>query len=260
MSNKIYRQYDSRWAAKPYPTANSSFGGNGCGCCSVLHLMLEVPKYELCTPESIRPYMVKKGYAAPGNGTYWNGINGTMKHYGLKNVTHFWESQISSAWKHLNKGKDKMGVILFAGGTRGGVTWTEGGHYVAFTDYEVRKGNKHYFYMKDSGWRKHDGWYCYEKHMKGLATQIWICDKPTLKKYIRELPTIALKKGSKGEQVKLWQKYINWYFGNSKLVSIDGKFGSGTEKYTKLVQESLGLKADGRVGHNTLTAAKAAKR
>lgn len=256
MSSKIYRQYDSRWCSKPYPTAKSSFGGNGCGPCAVLHLMLENPKYAKYTPETVRPVFVKKGYAVAGHGTTWNGITAMMRYYGLKNIVRVWNEPMSEAWKVLNKGK-KMGIILFLGGTKGGVTWTLGGHYVAFTDYKVKNG-KHYFYMKDSGPRKHDGWYNYEDHMKGLVSKVWICDKP-LKAYSGKMPTKTIRKGSKGENVKKWQSFINWYYGR-EVLKVDGGFGSATESYTRAFQSANGLKVDGVVGKKSRTKAKAVRK
>ena len=56
------------------------------------------------------------------------------------------------------------------------MTWTTCGHYVAFTDYKVQNG-KHWFYTKDSGGRKHDGWYSYEGAMKGRVAKLWIVER-----------------------------------------------------------------------------------
>ena len=50
----------------------------------------------------------------------------------------------------------------------------------------------------------------------------------------------TIKKGSKGNAVKVWQIIIG--------VTPDGKFGSGTESTTRDWQESHGLTADGIVG------------
>lgn len=181
MSNKIFRQYDSRWGSKPYPTKNSSFAGNGCGACAVTHLIIETSKYAAYTPEKVRQYMIK--YAVAGQGTTWNGIPESLKHYGFSKVVHIGAADpMSKVWTELNKGR-RMGVILFSAG-RGGskkLMWTSGGHYVAFTDYKVKDG-KHYFYTKDSGARKNDGWHTYEEHMRGRVSQMWIVERPAVKK------------------------------------------------------------------------------
>lgn len=185
MNSKIYRQTNSKWNSLPYPTKASSFGGNGCGACSVLHCIIEQEKYKDWTPKKIQPYM--KEHAVEGQGTTWSGIKEGLKHFGMKNVKWFDRSApMSDVWTELNK-KNRVGVILFVK-TDGygniirctgpdGTCWTAGGHYVAFLDYKI-KDKKHYFYMKDSGDRKNDGWFCYETSMKGCCSQVWTCTVP----------------------------------------------------------------------------------
>lgn len=53
----------------------------------------------------------------------------------------------------------------------------------------------------------------------------------------------TIRKGSKGNAVKVWQVIIG--------ATADGNFGSGTEASTKTWQKSHGLTADGIVGKNT---------
>lgn len=180
MRSEIFRQYDSRWGNLPYPTKSYSFANNGCGCCACTHLVIEQDRYKNYTPKNVRPYMVGQGFATKGHGTKWNGITKTLEHYGFKVKTPNIGSSMSAAWKELNK-RNRAGVLLFKKGTRGGITWTSGGHYVAFLDYKVVNG-KHYFYTKDSGGRKNDGWHCYETTMKGLLPKIWIVELPEVKK------------------------------------------------------------------------------
>nr|DAW81107.1 MAG TPA: SH3 domain protein [Caudoviricetes sp.] len=179
MRSAIFRQYDARWGKLPYPTSRYSFANNGCGCCACTHLAIELDKYKNITPRTLRKYMVSQGFATRGHGTLWDGITKTLKHYGFDVVTPNIASDMSAAWKELNKG-NRGGVLLFKAGRRGGVTWTSGGHYVAFTAYKVKNG-KHYFYTKDSGGRHNDGWHCYEDTMKGLLPKIWIVKLPTPK-------------------------------------------------------------------------------
>lgn len=181
MRDAIFRQYDSRWGSLPYPTKSYSFAGSGCGCCACTHLIIEFDKYKNYTPKNIRPYMVEQGFATKGNGTLWDGITKTLKHYGFKpkNIP-----DMADVWKECNKG-NRAGILLFRAGTKGGVTWTSGGHYVAFLDYKVVNG-KHYFYTKDSGARKNDGWHCYETQMKGLIKQIWVVELPSEVEYYKK--------------------------------------------------------------------------
>ena len=261
MNSKIYRQADSRWGNLPYPTKAYKFASNGCGCCAVTHCVIEIPKYANYTPANIRPYMVGQGFATKGHGTTWDGITKTLEHYGFTVATPNINSSMTPAWNYLNKpGAPKMGVLLFRGGSRGGVRWTNGGHYVAFLDYKVVNG-KHYFYTKDSGGRHHDGWYCYETTMKGLLPKIWIitakpntpAPKPTPKPakgtYTGAIPSPTIKKGTKGDKVKALQRFLNWYGGYGLVV--DGICGKATVNAIKKFQKAEGLTADGIYGKNT---------
>lgn len=173
-NKKIYKQYDSKYANLAYPTKASSFSGNACGCCSVLHCIIEMDKYKNYTPKDIQPYM--KQFAVANQGTTWNGIPTAMKHYGLKNVKEL--DTMSKLWTEMKKG-NRVCILLFSKGKGpNGTCWTTGGHYVACVDYKVVDGN-HKLYTKDSGPRDHDGWYTYEKSMKGCISKIWVGTLPT---------------------------------------------------------------------------------
>lgn len=175
MRDVIYRQYDSRWGKKPYPTKSYTFANNGCGCCAVTHLIIEFTKYKNYTPEDIRPYMIKQGYVSQGQGTYHIGIEKTLERFGYK--VDWPQDMKTEAFDILNKG-GRAGILLMRNGTKGGVRWTNGGHYVAFLKYKYEDG-KHWFYIKDSGARCNDGWFNYEDHMEGLIKQIWIVKLPS---------------------------------------------------------------------------------
>lgn len=275
MNSKIYRQADSRWGKLPYPTKAYSFANNGCGCCACTHCIIEIPKYANYTPADVRPYMVSQGFATKGHGTTWDGITKTLEHYGFKVSTPNINNSMTPAWNLLNKsGAPKMGVLLFRKGTRGGVTWTTGGHYVAFLDYKVVTG-KHYFYCKDSGSRHHDGFFCYETTMKGLLPKIWIITSvpnspapaPTPKPsptpsrkgtYTGVIPTPTIKRGSRGQNVQNLQKFLNWYGGYG--LSVDGIAGRKTVEAIKKFQKAEKISADGIYGKNSQAKAKVYKK
>lgn len=253
--SQIYRQSDSRWGSLPYPTSRYSFSGNGCGACSILHCIIERDKYKAFTPKSVQPYM--KQHATLGNGTTWAGMTAALKYFGMEEVRT--RDSMSELWKDMEKG-DRVGVLLF-GSRRGpdGTCWTSGGHYVAFTGYKTI-GEKHYLYMKDSGFRHHDGWYCYEKSMKGTINQIWTCKVPaeqTSKLYTGKLPGKTVKLGDTGTAVKRLQKFLNWY-GCS--LTVDGVCGRNTVDAIKLFQIRENLTMDGIFGPASLAAAKAVKK
>lgn len=257
MSFGTYRQYDSRWGKKNY-NGSSNYATAGCGatsCANILHAIN--PKI---TPITTGKFMQSHGYAIRNNGTAWAGVPACLKHFGAQDVRQV--DSMADVFKYCAKGY--VGVFLFRGGSKGGITWTTSGHYVAVTGYKY-KNKKHYFRTFDSGGRKHDGWYCYETQMRGLIPRIWLCKIPTPKPakplpkpkptYTGKLPAVALKKGAKGGQVELWQKFLSWYHPAWKL-HVDKKFGNITAKATKAFQKNEGLTPDGVVGAKTLAKAK----
>lgn len=259
MNKTIWKQLNSRWSGKPYPVASSSFGGNGCGCCACVHVAMEQDRYKDWTPENLRSWMISQGFAIRGQGTTWNGITETLKHIGHNTVVRVWSDPMSVAFKELTKG-NRIGILLFnSNKAPNGTRWTAGGHYVAFTDYKV-EGGLHYFYCKDSGGRNHDGWYSYEKSMKGCIAKVWIVERvgkqagepvkatgyrPTTQ-YSGQLPAGSVKKGSKGNDVKAVQTFLNWCI-NAKL-SVDGDAGAKTEEAIEVYQKTYGLTVDGIFG------------
>lgn len=211
MNKSIYRQSDSRWGKLKYPSGGYTLSNSGCGCCACLHVLIEQNEYAKWTPKNLRPWMVEQGFATRGHGTTWSGITKTLQHYGNKVINH---ATMVDLFKTLDarkkKGQPCLGVILFRAGSKGGITWTTGGHYVAYVDYKT-SGNKHYFYMKDSGGRKHDGWYCYETTMQGLIPQVWSALPPT-------------------------QQNTNKKKSNTEIAKevIAGKWGNGSDRVKKL--------------------------
>lgn len=218
MNKTIWKQTNSRWSGKPYPVSSSSFGGNGCGCCACVHIAMEQEKYKDWTPESLRPWMIKQGFAIKGKGTTWNGITETLKHIGHKTVVRVWSDPMSAAWKELDKG-NRIGIILFNSNVApNGTRWSASGHYVAFTDYRIKDG-LHQFYCKDSGGRNHDGWYSYERSMRGCVAKLWIVEKIGAKK--KETSSSPKYKGDVVDVSYVQSKEIDW-----KKVKADGITGA----------------------------------
>ena len=245
-----YRQYDSRWGSKNY-NGSSSYAAAACGPTSCANILYAINP--TITPVTTGNYMKKHGYAIRNNGTAWNGIPACLKAFGAKDVRQV--DKMADVFNYCSKGY--VGVFLFGGGSKGGVTWTTSGHYVAITGYKVVNG-KHYFKTFDSGGRKHDGWYCYETQMKGLVPRIWLCKvepekikKPTTK-YSGTLPKPTLKKGSKGDNVVKLQKFLTWY---GIKTNSDGDFGGKTEDSVRQFQFNEGLTIDGVFGKKSASAA-----
>lgn len=79
----------------------------------------------------------------------------------------------------------------------------------------------------------------------------------TIYRVVNQKKYSPLKKGSKGDEVKKLQKYINWYFKGSKdwkALKVDGDFGPITDKAAKAMQKGLKVTIDGIVGTKTLAA------
>lgn len=247
---KLYRQYDKRWASFPYPRRPDNMANSGCGptaCAMCITSKKDV------TPKQVAKYGVSKGYAIPNAGTTWAGITGMLKKFGMSVACH---DNMTSFFKAMST-NGTVGVIIFRGGTKGGVTWTLGGHYVEIDDYKV-KGGKHYLHVKDPGPRQHDGWYCYEKHMRGLICFLWTCKPPVVKKPSvkkktkKKEPKLALpargyfKKGDTGAKVVALQKYLDKH--GFKPGKIDGIIGPMTIKAVCRFQKKHKLVVDGLFG------------
>lgn len=218
MRATIFKQYKDPWQSLPFPGGGTNVRGAGCGLCSVAHILIEDSRYQNFTPATIRPYMVK--WAVRNAGLIHEGIPDTLRHYGMENVKEFGRSSsMKDVFAELNKG-DRKCIILFYVPNRSsvgpdGTVWTGGGHFIGCPVYKTDKNGKHWFFMKDSGGRDHDGWFCYENSLRGCVYKVWTCTIPKA--------------------------------GTSKLLtklSVDGDWGLLT---TIMSQQMLGTFADGTI-------------
>ena len=212
-----FRQADSRWGNMPYPRKPYYMKDVGCGptaCASIIYNI----KRDV-TPKETANWMIRHGYALPGNGTAANGITACLKAYGYTVKVH---NNMPSFWAACNAG-NVAGIIWFRKGTRGGVTWTTTGHYVAFAGYKYENG-KHYLYTRDPGGRHNDGWHCYETQMYGLIVELWTVNVPsdpkTLVKWTNGASNIRAGRGVSykviatvpyGTQLKVYNYASSWY-------------------------------------------------
>lgn len=246
--SKTFRQYDSRWGRLSYPPGTrSTMASAGCGPTACASIIVNNPKYKNITPRTTRKFMLKGGYVPGGVGTMWSGIDACMKHFGFEVKRH---NDMESFFKEMNKGS-RRAVILFGAGSRGGITWTSGGHYVPATMYKKKNG-KHYLYTRDPGGRNNDGWHCYETQMKGLIKCIWTC---RLKKgYSGTFPTMPkrgyFREGDTGTQVKYLQKLLNWAVGTN--LKIDGEYLDKTAAAVEKLEKMFGFKVNGNFGKDCL--------
>lgn len=241
-TKKVFKQFSPPWGTKPYPSAPSTVASSGCGLCSVTHLAIEQSAKADYTPSTLYSYM--KQYAVLGHGTEWVGIDNGMKHIGLTDVKRV--GDLETMYQEMAKG-NRVAVFLFNGNiSPNGVQWTGGGHYCAAVAYKV--GKYHYFYMKDSGGRNHDGWYSYEKSMKGCIKMMWVGKLPAEAITLPERGYFQY--GDKSPDIKKIQKFLKaqgLYKGRC-----GGNYKRLTRKAVKKFQAEHGLAIDGLFGAECL--------
>jgi len=172
---KNYKQYDTRWASLSYRVKPACMRLNGCGATSLADIIYPIKKV---TPKDTRSWLLKHNYVSANQGTYWAGISACMKAYGFERVIN--HPTMPEFFNEMAKG-NRAGIILFRAGTRGGRTFTTGGHFCAIIGYK-KVGNRHYLYLYDCGPRNNSYWIEYEREMKGLVLQIWSGKYPDKKK------------------------------------------------------------------------------
>lgn len=239
-SKTVYKQYDSRWGSKYYPTKNSTMAGSGCGCVAVTHCAMEVDGQSKWTPLKTYSYMVK--YAVAGHGTEWKGIPAGLKKFGLENVKEI--GTMAELFDKMKRG-NVVAVLLFNNNTGGKrkILWTSGGHYVAAVGYKKEDGDD-VLYTKDSGGRNHDGWFGYSSSIKGAVFKVWVGTLP--KKRITLPARGYFKEGDKGENVRILQEWLN--ANGHDCGEADGIYGQLTAAGVKKFEKKYGLKVDGLWG------------
>lgn len=118
----FYKQIDSRWASNRYKCTGGtmSIGGGGCGPTSIANIVSALIDPKI-TPIDVMKYICKHGYMIANQGTTWQGITNTLKHYGVDKFKVTYSS--TEAKKSLKKNHWVLGVV-------GPSRWTRGGHYI----------------------------------------------------------------------------------------------------------------------------------
>ena len=168
-----FRQADSRWGKLGYIYLPHIMTTSGCGATACADIIASNPKYAKYTPKKARKWMLKHDGVVNGAGTKHAAIPAILKAHGFIVKEH---PDMDSFFAEMKK-NNRRGIILFSEGTRGGVTWTLGGHFVAESGMKIKDG-KHYLYTCDPGGRHNDGWHAYETTMKGLIPRIWTAHLP----------------------------------------------------------------------------------
>lgn len=239
-----YKQTDPRWNTLPY--AGENINNAGCGPTSDSDL-LDI------TPDVTAAWLETHHYTSDHSGTFWEGIPACLKAFGhdSKQLTYssllgVRASGVFDKWKkHVQSGY--CGILLMGNSGQSPVKWTNGGHYIAIVDY---KDNKYLVY--DPASTQRTGWHAWEDFIPSIKI-LYTSDVPTLSApfegYAYNFTSYTLGKGSKGERVKLVQKYwkaIGVYKGN-----IDGDYGDLSVQACKKWQELHNLEQDGWCGVTT---------
>lgn len=169
--SKTFRQNDARWGNFVYTRGGSTMAHAGCGPTSIADIVCNNPKYKDITPKDVAKWLKEHGYNVQG--TTWEGITKALEHYGFVVKS---PNTMTALFDLLEKGLYKWGIINFDRGRVKGssVTWTSGGHYVAFSSFKQENGQD-YLYTRDPGARHNDGWHSYQKTMRGLCKKVWCC-------------------------------------------------------------------------------------
>lgn len=253
MNKTKFLQTASGWGGLGYPKKPWYIRNCGCGEVSIANCIIEMDKYASYTPATIQPYC--KQFAAPnGDGTYLSAIPKMMKNYGMTEVKE--HATMNPLWAELAKG-DRVAIYLMGskrGGSKG-VKWTSGGHIVCSVGYKYENGD-HWVYMKDSYSNSslRNGWISYKGNLKGDVVRVWsgkiVTVSPTTYRpttpYTGTLPKTTVTDGSKGEDAKACQTFLNWCI--NAVLSVDGNAGRNTVIAIKVFQKTYGLGVDGKFG------------
>lgn len=159
-----FKQYDSRWASKRYPTwGTGTMKYCGCGATTAAIVISSIDK-------TITPYICAKELSNMKNGvtkggaTYLWALKKLLENHGFVVEKH---TSVSTLIKALKRSDRETYGIVDIWGTKSGVTWVSGGksngHYIPLTSIK----GEDTVWVKDPGLRKHTGWFDYSKYMSG---------------------------------------------------------------------------------------------
>lgn len=231
------KQYDERWASRPY--AGQTYAAAGCGPTSVSDLV------EM-TPTDVGAYITSIGGAVPGYGTDWHAITEALKHFGLDAIQYNTSSlygqsntEAEKAWLKAMK-SGHIGILLMGPGV-----FTSGGHFIAIR--EVNGNNQINVYDPASAAR--DGWHKVGDWRGAVKVFYSVVPKPSGGSYSFKPATINY--GDYNNSVLLCQELLS-VLGYYRL-KLDSSAGSGTLEAVKNYQRAVGLVADSICGINTWT-------
>lgn len=143
------------------PVNGVSMALSGCGCCAVSSIVSNVK--DSITPRSVAKWLISQGHFSSA-GTTRTGITKALNHYGMQCLyftpEHTGNDEWETAFEMIKLSREhRLWAILLVVGTKNGGKdnlWTNGGHYIAVTDYDPKTGK---VYVRDSGSRGRTGYY-----------------------------------------------------------------------------------------------------
>lgn len=122
MKPNFYKQYDARWAG--VSGNGATVAKNGCGPTSIANIVSVLVDSKV-TPATVFRYMADHKYVGGLQGSTWNGITQTLKHFGITKFTV--TSSADAAKKGIKAGHWLIGVVTYS-------RWTKGGHFIVLYD------------------------------------------------------------------------------------------------------------------------------
>ena len=159
-----------------YGTVNGiSMANSGCGPTSVADIVHN--KDATITPKKVAEWLYKKGYFSSA-GTTRTGITEALKYYGFQSLYFTPEHTGKEGWNEAfelikaSRNSSVWAIFLVVGTKNGGKDnyWTNGGHYIAITDYNPETGK---LYVRDPGARNLTGYVNPEK-LRFDTNAMWI--------------------------------------------------------------------------------------
>ena len=122
----FYKQTDSRWAKKHYPTTDGgspSVGAAGCGPTSVANVINATVRR--ITPPVVFKYACKHGFMTGNSGMYRSAVLKLLEHYGITQTATVPRSAAGKETLRAYLRKNYWAIAIMGPGT-----WTRGGHYI----------------------------------------------------------------------------------------------------------------------------------
>ena len=240
-----YKQYDRRWADKPYcrPGGTGTVKSSGCGpACAAM--LIETLTGKTYTPEDACGWSMEHGYRTLNQGTEYAYFVPQFAAFGIHCHMLNWTNTYGRP-DHANHTRAlellKQGNYLIA--LMGKGTWTASGHFVVvwWEDGKVR--------INDPASARTERLNGDPAVFRREVRYYWaVGAKPARDKGGKsvkvELP--VLKKGSRGQAVRSLQMLLN--ASGFDCGEADGSFGSATDAALRSCQKANGLTVDGQCG------------